>query len=497
MKNYLLLALFVLFKFVLHYALVDSAYELHRDEFMHLDQANHLAWGFQSIPPFTSWISVLIKWLGNTEFWVKFFPGLFGALTLVVVWKTIEELKGSLFAQILGAVCILASVLLRLNILYQPNSFDVLAWTTGYYFFLKYLNSSKPQWLYFLAVIFGLGVLNKYNIAFQLLALFIAMLFTGARKMLFRREFYFALGLGFLIVLPNLIWQCNQDFPVLHHMAQLKKYHLVHVKRADFLIDQLFYFIGSLPILAASFYALYKSKVYRVFLLAFFFTIVLFLYFKAKSYYAVGLYPFYIGVGAAFVSDFIQKKKLSFLKPVLVGLPVLFLFPLIYLDMPIRSPQQFVAFAAKHPDLGMHRWEDGKKYPISQDFADMIGWKELAEKVEAAVPDSGNTLIICDNYGQAGAINYYSQGRVKADAFHDDYRFWFDLDKPYQHLIRVKDAGQREAEFNETLPFFKNGILADSIANQYAREFKTDIFLFTDANTDIRERIRKELKGYY
>lgn len=496
MKKHLLLAFFILLKFVLHYALVDSSYELHRDEFMHLDQANHLAWGFQSIPPFTSWISVLIKWLGNTEFWVKFFPGLFGTLTLVVVWKTVEELKGTLFAQVLGSVCILASVLLRLNILYQPNSFDVLAWTSSFYFFLKYLNSSKPKWLYFMAIVFGLGFLNKYNIAFQLLALFPAILLTKSREILLKREFYLALGLGFLIILPNLIWQYNQGFPVFHHMNQLQKYHLVHVNRTDFLVDQVFYFIGSLVILGSSLFALYQNRTYRVFLLSFIFTLILFLYFKAKSYYAIGLYPFYIGVGAVFVTDFIQKKKLFFLRPLFIGLPLLFLFPMVYFDFPVRSPEQFVTFAEKHPDWGMHRWENGKEYPISQDFADMIGWKELAEKVEAVIPDSGNTLILCDNYGQAGAINYYSQGRIKADAFHDDYRFWFNLDKPYNHLIRVKNAGEREKELTETLPFFKKGILVDSIANQYAREYKTDIFLFTDAKISINERIKKELKEY-
>jgi hypothetical protein len=496
MKNNLLLTFFVLLKFILHYSLVDAQYELHRDEFLHLDQANHLAWGYQSIPPFNSWISVIIKWLGNTEFWVKFFPCLFGALTIIVVWKIVEELKGSLYAQILGATCMLASVLLRLNILFQPNSFDVLAWTSCFYFFLKYINSHQPKWLYLMAVIFGLGVLNKYNIVFQFLAFIPAILLTETRQILGKRAFYLALFLAFLIILPNILWQYNQGFPVLHHMSQLQKYHLTHVNRLDFLEDQLFYFIGSLVLIVASLYTLFINKKYRVFALSFVFTLVLFVYFKAKSYYAIGLYPFYIGVGAVVVSDFIEKKSSSFLKPVFLGLPLLFLFPLIYLDMPIRSPEQFVTFAKEHPDLGMHRWEDGKKYPISQDFADMIAWKELAEKVEKAVPKNGNTLILCDNYGQAGAINYYSKGRIKADAFHDDYLHWFNLEKPYQHLIRVKNAGKIEEEMQKTLPYFANGVVADSITNPYAREYKTSIFVFTDAKININDRIRQELENY-
>jgi hypothetical protein len=47
---------------------------------------------------------------------------------------------------------------------------------------------------------------------------------------------------------------------------------------------------------------------------------------------------------------------------------------------------------------------------LPQDFADRFGWKELARKVDLAfskaLPDE-YTLIICANYGQAEAINFY------------------------------------------------------------------------------------------
>ncbi|MEM8909564.1 MAG: glycosyl transferase, partial [Bacteroidota bacterium] len=113
-KEVFVLSGFVLLKFLLQHFLIDSGYDLQRDEFLYLDQAHHLAFGYASVPPVTSWISSIIKLLGNSVFWVKFFPALFGALTIVVVWKTIEELNGILYAKILGATCILFSALLRL-----------------------------------------------------------------------------------------------------------------------------------------------------------------------------------------------------------------------------------------------------------------------------------------------------------------------------------------------------------------------------------------------
>jgi hypothetical protein len=90
------------------------------------------------------------------------------------------------------------------------------------------------------------------------------------------------------------------------------------------------------------------------------------------------------------------------------------------------------------------RWEDGKDHSLPQDFADMLGWKELAQKVDkeySKLSKSGKTLVLCDNYGQAGAINYYSNKKVRAVSFNADYLNWFDLSEKYSNVIRVKEPG--------------------------------------------------------
>lgn len=107
-KKTIILIGFIGLKFLLQFLLLSDDYNLQRDEYLHLDQANHLAWGFESVPPFTSWTSYLIQSLGNSTFWIKFFPALYGALTIFIVWKAIEELEGTLFALVLGATCVSA-----------------------------------------------------------------------------------------------------------------------------------------------------------------------------------------------------------------------------------------------------------------------------------------------------------------------------------------------------------------------------------------------------
>lgn len=499
-RNTLVLTGFLALKFVLQFTLIAPEYELHRDEFLHLDLGKHLAWGYQSVPPLISWISRLIDALGNSVFWVKFFPALFGALTILVVWKTIRELGGNLFALSLGAAAVLFSALLRMNTLYQPNSFDVLCWVTFYFVMIKYLNHKRAKWLFMAALVFALGFLNKYNIVFLLLGMFPAILLTPHREMFMKKEFYHALLLGTLLILPNLLWQYTNDFPVVHHLKELSENQLNNVNRLDFLRSQLLFFAGGLFVIIAGLYALITWKTfdkYRAFLWAFVFTLIIFLIFQAKDYYAMGLYPVYIAFGAVYLEQLLAAGRKRYLRPVALLLPVLLFLPLYDIAFPNKHPQEIVAHSEKYKRLGLLRWEDGQDHRLPQDFADMLGWKELAEKVDSvyhSFPDPEHTIIITDNYGQAGAINYYTKRDLRAVSFNADYVNWFELDRPYFNLIRIKVFTEDEEELASVGPWFESAKLADSVENPFSREYGTRIFAFTGARIDLNKKIEEFLQ---
>jgi hypothetical protein len=162
---------------------------------------------------------------------------------------------------------------------------------------------------------------------------------------------------------------------------------------------------------------------------------------------------------------------------------------------PIKSPGYILKNQEKFKKLGMLRWEDGKDHQIPQDFADMLGWKELARKVDMALPATGNTLVLCDNYGQAGAINYYTKKNIKAVSFNADYINWFDLTRKYDNLIRVKDFTSRDGELAETSPYFQTSVVAGSISNHFAREYGTTIFRFAGAKVNVSEKVREEMES--
>ena len=268
----------------------------------------------------------------------------------------------------------------------------------------------------------------------------------------------------------------------------------------DFLKSQLLFFIGSILVIISSLYALllYKPfKPYRFFFWSMFFTLAVFMYFKAKDYYAIGIYPIYIAFGSVYLEEIFKNGWKKYLQPVFVAIPLLLFIPIFNVAFPNKSPEYIIQHSEKYKKFGLLRWEDGKDHLLPQDFADMLGWKELAFKVDSiysGLPDKSNTLVLCDNYGQAGAINYYTRQKIRAVSFNADYINWFDLTKKYKNLIRVKDQGDdANSELQKTAPFFQNSVLADSIKNRYAREFGTTIFSFTGAKIDIRDRIKNEI----
>ncbi|MBL7967111.1 MAG: glycosyltransferase family 39 protein [Prolixibacteraceae bacterium] len=498
-KTWLLWSL-ILLKFILQYTLIHPVYELHRDEYLHLDQAKHLAWGYTSVPPFTSWVSWIIQLLGNSEFWVKFFPALFGALTLLVVWKTIETLKGGWFALLLASISVVFSSLIRINMLYQPNSFDILAWTMLFFTIVKFIQSADNKWLWIAGITFAIGFLDKYNIAFLIIGLLPSILLTEHRSIFRNKQLYYALALAFVLILPNLIWQFVNGFPVFKHLDELARTQLVNVNRLDFLKEQLLFFMGSLFVIVAALVAFFIYPPFRKFRLigfTFLFVLLLFTYLKAKGYYAIGLYPILLAFGSVYLEKLLDGKRIKYLRPLAVLVPLILFLPMLQIAFPNRTPQQIRQHEKQYRDFGLLRWEDGKNHALPQDFADMLGWKELAQKVDSAyavVPETNHLLILCDNYGQAGAINYYSRNKnIGAVSMNADYINWIRLDREIKHVIRVKEADDQGEELTKTQPYFESVTKAGEITNEFAREKGTSIYLMRNAKVNVNTIVQKEI----
>ena len=432
---------------------------MQRDEYLYLNQGQHLAWGYLEVPPLIAAQGWLTLQLGGGEAWVRFWPFLWGAATVYVVGRLAQRLGGRWFAQSLACTCYLAAAFARLNLLFQPNSFEVFDFVFCLYVLVCCLQEQRPRYLYLLGLGLGLGLLNKYTTGFFIVALGGALLLTPARRLLLTRHAWGGAALAGLLWLPNVLWQVRHGIPFLHHMALLRESQLVHVQAADFWQAQLLMCLPAAWVWIPGLLALLLGRAFRPYR-AVGWTAVLGVALLAglhgKDYYALGYYPVLFAFGAVWWETRLARPGAGkrrrwvthwLVQPALAALPLtfwLYFLPLLY---PVRSPAAMAALRPAYAQLGAYRWEDGREHALPQDYADMRGWRELADKTWAAyqtLPDSvrGHTLIRCDNYGQASAINYYNRHRAlpAATSLNGSFLYWQPAGSPYQALLFVEDA---------------------------------------------------------
>ena len=494
-QHWYIIWLFAVAKFFVPFLFINSIFQLHRDEYLYLADSAHLAWGYIEMPPLLAFLGSISLWFGDSVYAVYLWGALFGALTMIIVGKTVIKMQGNVYAVMLACLAFLCSGFLRLDALFQPNFLDVFFWSLCAYCILSLIISNNNKYFYFLGLSFGLGMMSKYTIAFYGLAFLIGLIVSPYRKWLLNPHFYYAMALAGIIWLPNLLWQYNHHFPVIHHMQLLKERLLENVKQSDFLVDQLLitapcFFVW----ISGLWYVLVtkKGRKYMVIGITYVAVIALLLYFKGKGYYAVGLYPVLLGIGAVHLSASIQKHRIILLKWVMPVFMVLITWRVFPLIMPYVSPADLtVLYKQRHADkLGVLKWEDGKNHTLPQDFADMLGWDEMASKtakVYEQLPDStkANTFVFGDNYGQAGALIFYKNKLKLPVVYSDDasFVFWLPESIKKQNILLIAHKPRDTTDY--VFGHFKKVQILDSITNTYAREYGAKIMLYSQPDDSL------------
>lgn len=469
-------------KFLIPLVAIHPEYQLHRDEYLYLAEGHHLAWGYNEVPPAVpalGWISYL---LGNSVTMVRIWPALFGALTVLLTGAMVQQLGGTWIAQMLAGLVFLLSVYLRIHSLFQPNILDIFFWSLISYSLICFLQTKDHRWLYTAGAALGLGILSKYMIAVFVLALFTGMLFTKQRALLRNKHLWFSLLIAFIIALPNVIWQLTHNLPAIHHAEELQETQLQFISPFRFLLEQLLLTANSFPVWIAGWLFLAFSKehqVLRFFSWSFVALLIIFTIIGGKSYYTLGFYPLLFAAGSVQFEQLIRRHRWI--------LPALLVFILaigIYLApllLPFMSPQKAADYYARNDmeRLGVLQWEDGKNHALPQDFADMLGWKELADKAVIlyhSLPDSvkKHTAVYGENYGQAGAMAFYGMKYELPEpvSFSSSFALWVPRALSVTSLVYVNDEAP-ESKYPYEL---KDAVLIDSVTNPLAREYRTKIY---------------------
>ncbi len=481
--------------------LAISHFGFHRDELLHLALGDHLDWGFKEVPPFIALLAKISTTIfGNSVFAARIFSTIFSGLIIFFTGQIVVELGGRKFAITLACLALIFSPAFAASgYLFQPVVFDQLWWVLTVYLLVRYMNTSLPVYLYLLGAAIGIGLLTKYTMAFFAIALIFGLLFTKQRKVLWNRHILIAAIIALVIFLPNMIWQFRHHLPVITHMKDLRSQQLEYIKPSDFIVQQLFVNGIALFIWLTGFGFLLFSPRLRKFQFLAFAYILIFLFLlemNGKDYYLFGAYPMLFAAGGYGFERWIKARGyvLRTATVIFFVLPNLVLLPLV---LPIFSLDQTMsAFRFLHISP---KWEDQKEHHLSQDYADMLGWDEMTEKVAKAynslTPEQQkNTQIYADNYGEAGAINHLGKQYNLPDAasLNSSFTLWAPDDLNAHYIIYVDDKGG--GNVRSFASWLESYTKVGEVESPYAVEKGTGIFLLVNPNpAALNDRYKKEL----
>ena len=476
---------FAFFKLILHF-IFNSDYGYFRDELYYIACGEHLAFGYPDHAPLVALMAKTSRVLfGDSLFALRLFSSLAGAFKIFLTALLVREFGGKRFATFLACLCVLcAPIYLALDGLFSMNPLEPVFWMLCVYFAIRATkemmneerktvsenvaiknsvfgtHTSSLNWLFF-GTFAGLGLMNKHSMLFFGFALIVGLLLTPARKAFLDKYFWFGGLIAFVIFLPNIIWQVNNNF------ATLELLRNVQTSGKNVVMSPLQFFVSqimglqplSLPIWLAGiwfFLADKNGKRFRFLGVCYLVLLALMIYLKAKDYYLAPIYPMLFAGGAVFWEQLSEKiRALRFARyalPVLVLVPTIFIAPVVLPILPIETLINYQETIGFQPPKS----EVAHDSPLQQIFSDQLGWREMVAQVADVYnnlppEDRAKAGIYAGNYGEAGAIDFYGAkyNLPKAISPHQSYFLWGPRGYTGEVLILLgasKEEAQKKCE---------------------------------------------------
>ncbi|HKO98953.1 MAG TPA: glycosyltransferase family 39 protein [Pyrinomonadaceae bacterium] len=501
-------------KLLLH-LLTANRYGIFRDELYYLACAERLDWGYVDQPPLIAFVAFITRNIfGDSLLGLRLLPAIAGAALVWLTGKLAREMGGGRFSQGLAALAVIAvPIYLVFHHWLTMNAFEPLIWMGAAWCVVRAINTRNARyWLWF-GVITGVGLETKYSIVFFAFGIVAGLLLTEHRRVLKSKWIWLGALAAFMIFLPNLLWLVKHDFPFLELMRNIRESGRDVVRGPiSFLADQAFITNPLLfPLWAGGLIWLFFGKEgrrYRIFGWWYLVMLITFIVLKGKNYYLAPAYPILLAAGAiAFerLTTKVQSPKSNVQGPLAVdrsssptvrkgvgwawlkwaylGAIILTAAALAPLSLPILSPETYIRYQAalgfeppkaEHQDTG----------PLPQHFADEFGWEEMTRAVaevyhKLSPEERAQTAIFANNYGQAGAIDFFGPkyGLPKAISNHQSYWLWGPRNYTGAIVIVLGSDGEGDREHFQTVE------AAGRVYHPYSRRDEHfDIFLCRGLN---------------
>jgi hypothetical protein len=289
--------------------------------------------------------------------------------------------------------------------------------------------------------------------------------------------------MALLFFLPNLLWNIRHHWPFLELMRNIRASGRDVVSSpAAFLAQQILVMTpATLPFWLGGlwFYFSGAGKKFRAFGWAFIFTIGFFLLAHGKNYYSAPVYPLVLAAGAVateslFNTRFAARPRMhTALKTAMFAWPfigIMLLLPIVFPVLPIDAYLRY----QKHLPFGVPKSEHNQDQAIlPQHYADEFGWEDMVARVAGvyhslAPEEQSRTAIFANNYGEAGAIDFFGSryGLPKAICTHQNYFLWGPRNYTGEIVIRIgiKPEDARDA--------YESVRIGATLDNRYSMPFE-------------------------
>jgi 4-amino-4-deoxy-L-arabinose transferase-like glycosyltransferase len=449
-------------KFLFH-MITAPLYGFFIDEIYFLAAGQHLAWGYVDFPPLTAVQAWLTRHLfGDSPYSIRLFPALAGAATVLIAGAIVRELGGGRFAQFLGAlVVVFAPGYLIFCSYLSMNSIELVVWGGCALIVIRIVKRQDPRLWPWFGLLAGIGLLNKHTMLVFGFAIVAALLLTADRKLMFNRWFALAGMIAFAIFLPNLVWEIRHGFPHIEMLANIRRNGRdVQMNPIVFLLwDVLLANPVAAPLWVAGIVSLIAGslKRFRVIGLAWIIAYVVLIVVRGRFYYLLPAFAMIIAAGAIAVERMTESRR--WMRAAYAALIVVVGSLLAPITVPVLPPNAYFRYV-EITHLQQPRFEHRRTNAMPQLFADRFGWPEMVATVARAYyslpPDvRAKTAIFGNDYGQAGAVDFYGPhyGLPKAIGGHLSYWYWGPRNYTGESLLVLGDNQQTlEREFEVVKP---------------------------------------------
>jgi hypothetical protein len=198
-----------------------------------------------------------------------------------------------------------------------------------------------------------------------------------------------------------------------------------------------------------------------------------------KVYYLSPIYPMLFAAGAVAIESWLTRPLGTWLKPAIVVILLVMGAYIAPIPVPIFSPDHFIAYMKQLPFKLPVMEHSHMRAVLPQWYADQFGWKEIVEETAAAwgklsPAERRDCGIFSQDYGQAGAIDFFGHEYGLPKAISGDRSYWIWGPRSYSGncLIVLDDR----KEVLEGL-FTQVEYVGTSADNPYALERQVPVFI--------------------